>query len=131
MCDHGKSRLRHPPEIEAVMNGILQSPDPAKIDLFRHFKVISHLLSLLSGQYHKETLSVARMQLLVRLLVERNLGNTEGISPSGLSKFLRVSRNTVSALLNGLEEQGLIERELHPTDRRQFLIRITAAGERW
>jgi DNA-binding MarR family transcriptional regulator len=50
------------------------------------------------------------------------------LQPSELSAALGVSRNTVSALLNGLEEQGLIERHLHPTDRRQFLVRITPAG---
>jgi DNA-binding MarR family transcriptional regulator len=56
------------------------------------------------------------------------MGNDQGLLPSELSRFLGVSRNTVSALLNGLEEQGLIERHLHPTDRRQFLIRITPGG---
>ena len=56
------------------------------------------------------------------------LGNEDGFAPGGLSDHLGISRNTVSALLNGLEEQELIERHQNPDDRRQFLIRITPEG---
>ena len=67
--------------------------------------------------------------LLTRLLIDNKIDDNAGLQPSELSTFLGISRNTVSALLNGLEEQGLIERHRHPTDRRQFLIRLTPAGE--
>jgi DNA-binding MarR family transcriptional regulator len=39
-----------------------------------------------------------------------------------------VSKNTISALLRGLEEQGLIQRTLDPQDRRLFRIRLSDYG---
>jgi len=111
------------------MAAILNTEDMRVLELFHRLKVVSHLLNHLVGEHRKDIrLSHARMRLLIRLAVSDRLGNDQGLPPSELSRFLGVSRNTVSALLNGLEEQRLIERHLHPTDRRQFLIRITPAG---
>lgn len=136
--DQKRACLGPPPEIEDLISDIFQVSDENKINLFRHIKATLHLISVISGQYRKDSLSATRVHLLVRLLVaqRRDSGlvvaqrqGSAGVSPSELSQFLRVSRNTVSSLLNGLEEQGMIERELHPTDRRQFVIRITPTGE--
>lgn len=119
----------HSPEVERIMADIFSTEDMSKFELFRKLKTVSHLLSHLAGEYRKDVkLSQARMRLLIWLAVSDRMGNTWGLQPSELSRFLGVSRNTVSALLNGLEEQGLIERHLHPTDRRQLLIRITPGG---
>ncbi len=52
-----------------------------------------------------------------------------GLAPSELSALIGVGRNTVSTLLEGLERQGFISRELDPADKRKFIIRLTAAGE--
>jgi DNA-binding MarR family transcriptional regulator len=117
------------PEIRRAMSDVFQVQDMDRMDLAHSLKTVSHLLSYLLGEYRKDgKLSQARMRLLIRLVIESRLGNGAGLSPSELSEFLGVSRNTVSALLNGLQEQGLIERHLHPTDHRQFLICITPAG---
>jgi DNA-binding MarR family transcriptional regulator len=111
------------------MSEVFNIQDTEALDLFHHLKAVSHLLSYLIGEYRKDgKLSQARMRLLIRLVIDNKLGIDAGLQPSALSESLGVSRNTVSALLNGLQEQGLIERHLHPTDRRQFLIRITPAG---
>ena len=69
-----------------------------------------------------------RWVLLFRLLAEERSGCGEGISPTHLSQRQNVSKNTISVLLRGLEEQGLIERALVPDDRRAFQIRLTDAG---
>ncbi|HVO68714.1 MAG TPA: MarR family winged helix-turn-helix transcriptional regulator [Aggregatilineaceae bacterium] len=119
----------HRPEVEQIMADIFNTQDMSKFDLFRKLMKVSNLLSHLASEYREDVkLSPARMRLLIRLAVSDRMGNDQGLLPSELSRFLGVSRNTVSALLNGLEEQGLIERHLHPTDRRQFLIRITPGG---
>lgn len=73
-------------------------------------------------------LSGPRMGILMRLLAEEELGNHQGIRPTRLSHYQNVKKNTVSALLNGLEEQGLIERTIDSEDKRGFNIRITPAG---
>jgi DNA-binding MarR family transcriptional regulator len=118
------------PELDAVMADIFAVEDMGDFHLFRRFKTIAHLMHYLRGEHNEDDdrLSPARMRLLIYLITHRRLGNEAGVAPSELSRHLCVSRNTVSALLNGLEEQALIERHLNQEDRRQFLIRITPAG---
>ncbi len=51
-----------------------------------------------------------------------------GLTPTELSQFQQVSKNTISSLLRGLEEQGYIQREIDPKDLRVFRIHLTEAG---
>jgi DNA-binding MarR family transcriptional regulator len=37
-------------------------------------------------------------------------------------------RSTLTSILNRLEDRGLIEREIHPDDRRSYLLRLTREG---
>jgi DNA-binding MarR family transcriptional regulator len=76
-------------------------------------------------------LSGPRMGLLLRLTAEEQAGNYQGITPTALSKSQQVNKNTISALLRGLEDQGLIQRTLDPEDRRLFRIQLTPAGREW
>ena len=85
-------------------------------------------IAALHHQDDFSALSGPRMAILLRLLAEENFGNTQGINPTQISQYQNVSKNTVSSLLRGLEEQGLIERTLDPDDKRRFLIRITTMG---
>ncbi|KAF0112258.1 MAG: MarR family transcriptional protein [Chloroflexi bacterium] len=73
-------------------------------------------------------LSGPRMGILLRLIVEESAGNPNGLNPTTLSHYQNVKKNTISALIRGLEESGLIERSLDPLDKRVFVIRITKAG---
>ena len=84
------------------MSEVFGIQDMEVLDLFHHLKAVSHLLSHLMGEYRKDgKLSQARMRLLIRLVIDNELGIDTGLQPSELSKSLGVSRNTVSALLNG------------------------------
>lgn len=47
---------------------------------------------------------------------------------SDLSARLGVTPRNVTKLVDSLEEEGLLEREPHPHDRRVTLIRLTAQG---
>ena len=38
-------------------------------------------------------------------------------------------RSTLTSILNRLEDQGLIAREVHPEDRRSYLLRLTRDGK--
>jgi DNA-binding MarR family transcriptional regulator len=46
-----------------------------------------------------------------------------------LANALAIDRTAMVYLLDGLEEQGLVERVRNPEDRRSFLIHLTAPGE--
>ena len=117
------------PQIKGVMSTIFEVEDMTTIELLHKLRAVAYLLHHLIRERKKdEPLSPARMRLLMRLAVDQQLEQGEGLAPSEISRELGVSRNTVSALLNGLEDQGLIERHLHSEDRRQFRIRITSSG---
>jgi DNA-binding MarR family transcriptional regulator len=119
----------HDAEIESVLANLFSVENLKDMELFGRFKAISHLLRHLTGEFRKDGhQSHTRIRLLTHLVVCSRLGDDEGLAPSELSDHLGISRNTVSALLNALEEQGLIERQLNRDDRRQFVIRITPAG---
>src|SRR5690349_8214351 len=45
---------------------------------------------------------------------------------SDLSDALDVTPRNVTALVDGLEGEGLVRRKAHPTDRRKTLIELTA-----
>ncbi len=119
-----------PRKVKLVLAEIFEIEDTSTYALFRQIKTINHLLRVLFGEFRKDDFipSHPRMRLLLRLEVDARWGRDDGVLPSELSQWLGVSRNTVSALLNGLEEQGFIQRHLHPEDRRRIQIRLTDEG---
>lgn len=50
------------------------------------------------------------------------------MSLAGAAGRLGVDRTTVAALVDGLEDHGLVERRRSPRDRRRNTVRLTAAG---
>lgn len=68
--------------------------------------------------------SYARMRLLSAL----RCGGPKIMS--GLSGELGVTPRNVTALVDALEEEGLVRRRPHPTDRRATVIEMTPQGER-
>jgi DNA-binding MarR family transcriptional regulator len=103
--------------------------DGSGLELLMTLHRVSNLSNTfdIQGQEH-EMLSGPRWWLLLRLFFEEEMGNSGGLTPSFLSHSQRVSRNTISALLRGLEEQGFIQRITDPGDLRIFRIQLTPAG---
>jgi DNA-binding MarR family transcriptional regulator len=58
------------------------------------------------------------------------MGRTEGITPTFLSHMQNVGKNTISSLVRGLEDQGLIQRENDSADRRIYRLKLTDAGRK-
>jgi DNA-binding MarR family transcriptional regulator len=54
----------------------------------------------------------------------------EGLKMNALSRLLMVTGGNVTAIVDQLEKEGLVERLDEPEDRRAFRIRLTRAGER-
>jgi DNA-binding MarR family transcriptional regulator len=100
-----------------------------------HGLELVHWIHILANTYESITdermrehnLSQPRWSLLLRLWGAEQVG-VPCVRPTQLSRTQGVSKNTISSHLRSLEDQGLIERELDPTDRRQFRIRLSAAG---
>lgn len=102
--------------------------DTHGVELMRMIRMLANVYDvIMQAQMRHENLSAPRWRLLLHLYTAELRGEAS-VSPTHLSKFQNVSKNTISSFLRSLEEQGLIERELDQDDRRQFKIRLSAAG---
>src|SRR5262247_333463 len=54
----------------------------------------------------------------------------EGLKMSELSRLLMVTGGNVTAIVDQLEKEGLVERLDEPDDRRAFRIRLTKSGDK-
>jgi len=54
----------------------------------------------------------------------------EGLSMGELSARLMVTGGNVTGIVDQLEGEGLVQRTEHPSDRRAWQVRLTAAGRR-
>src|SRR5713226_623383 len=90
---------------------------------------ITHALLMVSVEelLRPAGLSWSKLFILLWLRAIQDAGE-QGLNPSELSGHLAVTRNTVSTLLGGLEQQGYVTREMDPEDKRRFVIRLTPAG---
>ncbi|HEX4767331.1 MAG TPA: MarR family transcriptional regulator [Lichenihabitans sp.] len=55
-----------------------------------------------------------------------HLAKNEGINQAGLADILEVEPITLVRILDKLEARGLVERRQHPSDRRVWLLYLTA-----
>jgi DNA-binding MarR family transcriptional regulator len=69
---------------------------------------------------------LSRGRLGVLLWLERS--EAAGLRPADLAERLRVSRATVTTLVDGLERDGLVARAPDPGDRRGRRVTLTRAG---
>src|SRR5437016_2730922 len=69
--------------------------------------------------------TLPRFDLMAQL--ERHAG---GLKMNELSRLLMVTSGNVTAIVDQLEKEGLVERLDEPADRRAFRIRLTKSGER-
>ena len=69
--------------------------------------------------------TLPRFDLLAQLERHR-----EGLKMNELSRLLMVTGGNVTAIVDQLEKEGLVERLDEPADRRAFRIWLTKAGER-
>ena len=105
--------------------------DPTSVLLFRQVRKVDHLLTRAAErQLELAGLSWPKFMLLMALHGNESYGMGRGLQPSELSELQGIPRNSVSELLAGLEEEGLISRKLHDTDRRKFVIRLTPQGRK-
>jgi DNA-binding MarR family transcriptional regulator len=58
----------------------------------------------------------------------RLLDRSAGISQQELARRLNMHASRMVAILDGLEERGLLARETNTQDRRIYCLRLTAAG---
>ncbi|MCB0114253.1 MAG: MarR family transcriptional regulator [Caldilineaceae bacterium] len=98
------------------------------VEMLRLIKMAANAYDIiLADRMREEEVSEPRWRMLLRLWMEEQSGS-ETLSPTQLSHAQRLSKNTISAHLRALEEQGFIARQLDADDLRQFRIRLTDSG---
>jgi DNA-binding MarR family transcriptional regulator len=70
-----------------------------------------------------ETVSFARLRVLNAL--ERH---PDGLTMTKLAEAIEVTARRVTALVDALADDGLVERYAHPTDGRSTIVELTEAG---
>ena len=63
-----------------------------------------------------------------RMLLRRLAAGGGTSVPRELGEYLGVSSGTLTAMLDRLEQEGLVRRAPHPSDRRSVLVELTEAG---
>lgn len=81
------------------------------------------------GTAHANRMLTAELDLKVRQFSVLSLA-ASGLNPTQreLSQFLDLDPSQIVALVDGLEQRGLVLRETDPTDRRSRIIVATDAG---
>jgi DNA-binding MarR family transcriptional regulator len=78
-----------------------------------------------SGLREEFGTTLPRFDLMAQL--ERHPG---GLKMNELSRMLMVTGGNVTAIVDQLEKEGLVERLAEPDDRRAWLIRLTSSGRK-
>ena len=80
----------------------------------------------LSGARALESLGISGRQLAVLVVLDA----AEPLSQLDAAKELGVDRTTMVALVDELEDKGLVERRRSPDDRRKNIVELTARGKK-
>ncbi|MGE5702856.1 MAG: MarR family winged helix-turn-helix transcriptional regulator, partial [Clostridia bacterium] len=79
---------------------------------------------------NRTVLDLKPSEIKVLLCIKRALtSESPQIKVSEISKRMQVTSPTVTQLLNGMEANGLIERNMDPHDRRSVGVKLTEKGE--
>lgn len=117
--DHRHSHHPHPP-LAADIDGV----DPISSDVLAALRKMMHL----NRQVALRLSGSDTGGRFGRAGVLRMLGNHEGISQRELAEFLHLSAPTVTAMLQKMEQDGLVERWNDQADQRITRIRLAEEG---
>ena len=111
------------------MQGFNSQIDPKTIRLMDELGFVTRSIYHVGEQsVDAASLSYAQYRVLMHLFFAEQMGDRAELNPSEISDRQGVSRNTMSSFIRKLEEEGLVERRLDPSDRRRFNISLTDAG---
>lgn len=122
-------QLKDLPTLEVLAKFAERYPeaDVTAISGFLHLlRVATDLSVALDACLSKHGLLQGRWWVLILLMRE----DTKTSTPSVLAEKAGVTRATMTGLVDGLEQSGLVERIYTKDDRRSVLIKLTDAGQK-
>jgi DNA-binding MarR family transcriptional regulator len=103
--------------------------NPRAVQLMDEMWRVSHTLHQIREKSVTDAgISYAKYRILMNLMFCEQVEDRDRLNPSEISRRQGTSRNTISALIRDLEDEGLIERHLDEKDRRKFNIQLTEDG---
>ncbi len=103
--------------------------NPKAVQLMDEMWRVSHTLhQIRENSVTDAGISYAKYRILMNLMFCAEVEDRDRLNPSEISRRQGTSRNTISALIRDLEDDGLIERHLDRDDRRKFNIQLTEDG---
>lgn len=99
-----------------------EEPAPARASLDRLFELAEVLGAMMQRGTAEKGLTPARAGVLWALFQDGP------VTQRALATRLGVTPRNVTGLLDALQEDGLVVREPHPTDRRATLVSLTGEG---
>lgn len=88
-------------------------------------RIARMILRITDEHSAKLGISQSKLAVLIYLSSQPSLCT----SPSTLAKQCGVSRAAMTGLLDGLEQEGYVARDNHPSDRRALMIKLTPKGQ--
>lgn len=114
-------------------------PDPETIDGPRILDVLAQRIGYLFAKLHQRWLaeSVAVLSEAGLGLSALHFGALSAVKAAGpmsqqvLGEYVKKDRTTIVAIVDELEQMGLVERRRNPSDRRAYALEVTEEGSRW
>ncbi|MFF9194240.1 MarR family winged helix-turn-helix transcriptional regulator [Streptomyces sp. NPDC014779] len=104
------------------LHDMSERPAPATVSLDRLFELAEVLGAMMQRGMAEKGLTTARAGVLWALF------HGGPVTQRALATQLGVTPRNVTGLLDALQEDGLVVREAHPTDRRATLVSLTDDG---
>src|SRR5918994_5703525 len=116
-----------PPFSLADRETIARSDDHGALRIWLRLLTCTQLIErrVRSGLREQFGTTLPRFDLMAQLERHR-----EGLKMNELSRLLMVTGGNITAIVDQLEKEGLVERLGQPADRRAFRIRLTRTGAR-
>ncbi|MCL1917016.1 MAG: MarR family transcriptional regulator [Peptococcaceae bacterium] len=81
---------------------------------------------LRNAQFQKDISESMRGELFILQYITQH---EDLVLPSAISHEMNISSARITAILNNMEDKGLVTREIDRSDRRRILIRLTQPGK--
>ncbi len=115
--------------VAAAAQSGLNLPEPA--DAFQTMSVITRIARMLLRITDEYSAKLGISQTKLAVLLYLNSEPELFASPSALALHCAVSRAAMTGLLDALEQEGYVERDNHPSDRRALMIKLTCKGQQF
>ncbi len=125
---HEQAEFLNDRVIEATQE-VLNLPEPT--DAFQTMSVISRIARMLLRITDEYSAKLGISQTKLAVLLYLNSEPQLFASPSALALHCGVSRAAMTGLLDALEQEGYVERDNHPSDRRALMIKLTLKGQQF